>query len=190
MLLKQLLKVVWAMGLAACSVGGCECSRDVAVGGDAQIDYTPIADESPEKPRPAVLFDPGCRQEDATLNKFIQDALSTCHRGDYDAFRHLFGATYEPPSEVDFARVWSNVEEIAVRQVYPGQGEPTHYYVLAKVRLREADSKNRRERDIPIMVYKEGPHWRLGAAPSEVIDKVRAAASQPTTEPAAEATAQ
>ena len=41
-----------------------------------------------------------------------------------------------------------------------------------------------------IMVFQEGGRWRLGAAPSEVIDRMRAAASQPAADPAAEAFAQ
>ena len=190
MLVRKLLKVAWAAGLAACSIGGCECSRDVAVDEDTQIDLPPIVVENPEEPRPAVSFASECRQEDATLNKFIQDALTTCHRGDYDAFRQLFGTAYEPTSESDFKRVWRNVEEIAVCQVHAGKREPPHYYVLAKVRLRKADKKDRRERDIRIMVFQEGGRWRLGSAPSEVIDRMRAAASQPATDPAAEAFAQ
>ena len=137
---------------------------------------------------PPVSFAPECRQKDATLNKFIQDALTICHRGDYDALRQLFGTAYEPISESDFKRVWRNVADIAVGQVYADQREPPRYYVvLAKVRLREADKEDRRERDIPIMVFQEGGRWRLGSAPSEVIDRMRAAASQPATDPAADA---
>jgi len=118
------------------------------------------------------------------LNKFIQDALIICHQGDYDAFRQSFGTTYEPPSEVDFIRVWSNVAEIAVERVLADPREEfNRYYVLAKVRLRVADKKNRRQRDIPIMVYQEGGQWRLGPAPGEIIDRMRAAMSQPASAP-------
>jgi len=179
-------KLIWSMALAAGSIGGCECSRDVAVNEDTQIDRPPIAVENPEEPRPAVSFAPECRQKDATLNKFIQDALTICHRGDYDAFRQLFGTAYEPTSESDFKRVWSNVAEIAIRQVHADdkQDPPRYYVVFAKVRLRKADKKDRRERDIHIMVFQEGEQWRLGAAPSEVIDSIRARASQPASQPA------
>jgi hypothetical protein len=176
------------MALAAGSIGGCECSRDVAVNPDTQIDLPPIAEEYPEVPRPAVSFPPECRQKDATLNKFIQDALTICHRGDYDAFRQLFGTAYEPTSELDFKDVWSNVADITVCQVHADKRDPPRYYVVfAKVRLRKADKKDRREREIPIMVFQEGGRWRLGPAPSEVIDRMRAAASQPATDPAADA---
>jgi len=191
MLVRKLLKVAWTASLAACSIGGCECSRDVAVNEDTQIDLPAIVEENPEAPRPAVSFSPECRQEDPALNKFIQDALTICHRGDYDAFRQLFGTAYEPTSESDFKRVWSNVEDIAVREVRADKRDPPRYYVVfAKVRLRKADKKDRRERDIPIMVFQEGGRWRLGSAPSEVIDRMKAAASQPAPDPAADAFAQ
>jgi len=189
---KSVLKIIWIMALAACSIGGCECSRDVAVNPDTQIDLPPLAVENPQEPQPTVLFAPECRQEDATINKFIQDALTICHRGDYDAFRQLFGMAYEPTSESDFKRVWSNVAKIVVHRVHADdkQDSPRYYVVFAKVRLRTADRENRLERDIPILVFQERGQWRLGPAPSEVIDRIRAAASQPATEPADEAFAQ
>lgn len=182
----SLLRLLWSVGLAGCLVGGCRCSRDVAVDEGPEIDKKPIIEEDPDAPRPQIVFPADVRLEDPTLNAFIERVLQICYAGDYDGFRQLFGTAYQPTTESDFRRVWHGVKRIEVMRIYMGPGKEPRYFVLAKVHLREPDNKGREERDIRVMVFKEGSDWRVGPPPQEAIERLRALESQPASGPATE----
>ncbi len=180
MLVGTVIRFLWVFGLAVCTMGGCECSGNRKAEDGPQIDRPDLARQIPGAPRPMVVFPADCRQADATVNKFIEHCLDVCARGDYDAYRQLFGVDYRPTSEADFKKVWQGVKGVTVRKVFPRPKDPLHrWYVLAKVELRNPDSKGRQERDVPLMVFKEGDMWRLGPVPREDIEVMRAVASQP-----------
>lgn len=159
--------------------GGCECSQEKQKDEGALINRPDLARQIPSAPRPSVIMLPECRQPDPDLNQFIEHTMGVCSRGDYDAYRQLFGTAYKPTAEVDFKRIWQGVKEIVVRRVWPSPEKPPRYYVLADVKLRKPDSKGRHERSVPIMVFQEAGQWRVGPAPKHVIELIRAADSQP-----------
>lgn len=170
--------------LASWTMGGCECSQDVAVSTGPRIDTPTIVEEKPDAPRPAVLFPDSLRAEDATLNRFVEEAMAVCRQGDYDRFRQLFGTAYEPVGLADFRRVWHDVESIEILSLHPAKGEPPRYYVIfAKARLRHPDQKGRAERIIPVMVFREGEDWRMGSAPREVVERLRPLATPSASAP-------
>lgn len=183
-LVGTVIRLLWAAGLLACTVGGCECSGNRKTDEGPRIDRPDLARQIPSAPRPVVLFPPDCRQPDATVNNFIEHCLDVCSRGDYDAYRQLFGVDYRPTSEADFKKVWQGIKGVTVRRVFPSPEVPPRCYILAKVELRHPDSKGRRERDVPLMVFKEGDAWRLGPAPKNVVEMMRVAASRPSSAPA------
>jgi len=168
-----------ALGLAAAP----GCSRDAAVDDGPEINKPPISVEDPEAPRPAVNFPAHLRQKDPTLNAFIEKVLEICYRGDYDAFRQLFGTAYQPTDEKQFRQVWYNVGNVDVILVQDGRQKEPHYYVLAKVRLR-TPRNGRQERSVPVMVFKEAGEWRVGPPPKAAIEELRALETQPASGPA------
>jgi len=180
----SLLRMLWAAALVGFLTGGCRCSRDAAVDDGPEINKKPIIEEEPEAPRPGVLFPSHLRQPDPTLNAFVEQVLTICYQGDYDAFRQLFGTSYQPTGEVEFRRVWHGVRSVEVIRIQAGPQKEPHYYLLAKVQLRAPDRRGRRERSVPVMVYKEGGQWRVGPPPQGVIDELRALETQPASGPA------
>lgn len=184
MLVGTVIRFLWATGLAACMIGGCECSGSRKSDQGPKIDRPDLVQQIPKAPRPTVVFPSECRQQDATLNKFVEHCLDICARGDYDAYRQLFGVDYRPTSEGDFKKLWQGVKGVAVRKVFPRPKDSQRWYVLAKVELRNPDSKGRRERDVPLMVFKESNIWRLGPVPKDDIEVIRAVAGRSASGPA------
>lgn len=181
------VRLVLLLACMACLTKGCECSRDIEVDEGGGIDKPSISKGNPDAPRPEIEFPDTLRQQDESLNLFIEKALQVCHNGDYDAFRQLFGTSYNPPSDADFQRVWHGVKDIRIERIYRGKGDPPKYYVLAVVNLRKPDSKLREQRTAPLMVFQEQGRWRLGPAPGEVVERIHALETQPaaTAEPRA-----
>jgi len=147
---------LWVATLVGSTLGGCKCGRDVAV---ARLHL-----------------------DDPSFNQFVTQTLEVCRRGDYDGFRQLFGSAYEPTSEAKFVKVWSNVKAIEVRRIVQGPQETPHYYVYARVRLREPDRKQQDERDIWVTVYRESGRWRLGVPSQEIIEQLRMLETAPADE--------
>ena len=180
MRIRGLLRLFFAAALAGCLMGGCRCGRDATLSDGPEIDKKPLAEEYPNAPRPEVSFPARLRQQDLTLNAFIEHVLSICVRGDYDAYRQLFGTAYQPTREAQFKQVWEGVKSVEVTQVHAGPEKEQRYYVLARVHLRVL-KKGRTERSVPVMVFKEGAEWRVGPAPQQVIEQLRTLDTQPAT---------
>jgi len=179
MIVNKTVTLVWAALLAAGSMGGCECGRDVLVEDGVQLEHEKIIDKAPQAPRPDVVFPRGTLTGEPSLNKFIERALSVCADGDYDGFRRLFGTAYRPPDQADFEERWHGVQGIEIRSVDLGKEDPPEYYVHALIRLREPDRKGRRKLDAVVRVFREGEAWRLGEAPKEVVERILVAATRP-----------
>jgi len=162
---------------AICVCGGCRCGREPGAG-EAEIDVPDIVAAQPDVDRPRVVFPAGLQSDDPSLNEFIRRALGVCERGDYDGFRQLFSVHTTPTSQKDFERVWLSVQEITVAGVYAAKGSPDLFFVHAIVRYRQPDRKGRLTRDAALAVFKESGHWRIGPAPTGIIRKMRAAATQ------------
>ena len=183
MRIRGLMKIFGAAALSVCLAAGWGCSRDATVDEGPAIDKKPISTEDPNAPQPDVLFPDALRQSDRTLNEFIVKVLDICKRGDYDAFRQLFGTAYQPTPEDQFKRVWYGVKSVEVTRVEVGPQKEPHYYVLATVRLRKP-RKGQDERSVPVMVFKESGTWRVGPPSQEAIQALRSLESQPATTPA------
>jgi hypothetical protein len=171
--------------LAGSTLGGCKCGRDVAVEDEGRIDRPSIAELYPDVPRPKVDFPAHSQINDPSFNRFMKKTLEICQRGDYDGFRQLFGPAYEPTSKTKFDKVWRNVKNIEVRRIVQGPQETPHYYVFARVRLREPDRQQQKERDIWVMGYKRSGRWRLGVPSQDVIDQLRSLETAPASPAAA-----
>ena len=168
--------------LAAAFVGGC---RNTGEEDQGKIDVPSIVDEKPGTERPATNFPRQAQQEDPTLNKFIDEVLRVCERGDYDGLCRLFGATDVPPTQAVFRKTWHGVREIEVVKVVKAKEAPPIYLVHAVVRLREEDSKHRMERDIVIRVFKELDNWRMSGGTGEFDKELLLGTSQPASAPEA-----
>lgn len=155
--------------MVAGSMGGCQCGRDVGVGDEERLARDTIVEKNPQADRPNVNFPPALMTEDVSVNKFIQQALDVCYKGDYDGFRQLFSTSYKPTGQDDFERVWHGVRSIEVVRVekHPRK-DPPEYYVHAEVQLRKPDHQGRKRRDVVVMVVDESGEWRLGIAPAEI----------------------
>jgi len=173
---------LWAALLVGGTIGGCKCSRDVAVEPDRQIDRPSIVQLDPDAPRPDVDFPPELHLDDPSFNRFVVHALEVCRQGDYDGFRQLFGTAYEPTTHDNFRKVWGNVKSIQVRRVVKGPQETPHYYLYGRIRLREPDRKGQDRRDIWVMVFRETDQWRLGAPSQDIVDRLRMLETSPATE--------
>src|SRR5437868_2418429 len=105
------LMILGCSGAAFAMAAGCRR-------GDQEVNVTmdtpPLLESNPNAKAVEVVFPREERQSDDTLNKFIEDALATCASGDYDRFRQLFGATYNPPNKADFDKIWYEVKNVRV----------------------------------------------------------------------------
>ena len=181
---RGLMRLLFTAALGACLMGGCQCGgRDVAANDGPEIEKPALITQYPEKTPPAVDFPAHVRQEDVSLNKFVEQVLDICVRGDYDAYRQLFGSAYRPTRETQFKQVWEGVKDVRVLRIEKGPEADPRYYVLAEVHLREA-KKGRVERSVPVMVFKEAGEWRVGPAPKKAIEALRALESRPASGPA------
>jgi len=180
MITKNMVRIVGIAIIVAGSTGGCKCGRDVIVE-DAMIDDVPLVEEKPDANPPRVNFPRSSQTDDVILNRFIEEVLMACERGDYDKFRQAFGTAYNPTSREDFRLYWENVETITVAGVYPNQQkkDSPEYFLHTVVRLREPDRKGRQTRDAVVVLFKELGEWRLVPATNEIIRRVRAASTQP-----------
>ncbi len=178
---RGLIRLCFTAALAACLMGGCRCGRDIAVSDDPEIDKPALITEFPGVPKPETIFPAHLRQEDPSLNKFVEQVLDICARGDYDAYRQLFGTAYVPTPETQFRKVWPGVKSAEVIRIERGKDhmdQGPRYFVLARVHV-QTEAKGLEARSVPVMVFKEGGEWRVGQAPKKEIDRLRALESQP-----------
>ncbi len=141
-------------------------------------------DEAPE-----VIFPAALRTDDPSLNKFIDDVLGFCARGDYGMYRLAVGSQYEPLPRKNFERAWHAVKEVRVRKVIrvhepttrPAASAPAEireelrnpiYCVHGTILLRD-NQRPRPVREVVVLVIKENGEWRLGPpAPAAIKQRI------------------
>lgn len=180
----RLTQFMLAASLVAGSMGGCKCQRDVGVEGDHDIDRAKMIEKDPTADRPSVYFPQELRSDNDSVNTFVVRGLNVCAQGDYDAFRELFGTAFQPIDAFRFEESWKIVRDISIKGIYedPRVRESPEYYAHVIVRLRESDSKGRQERQAVLWLFKEAGFWRMGQAPSEVVNKILTLATRPAEE--------
>jgi hypothetical protein len=168
--LRGVVGLAWTAVSAAGSIGGCKCGEDTSSEGGAAIVQRPLATD-PEDPgataRPTE-FPEALHTDDASLNAFVDQALSVCARGDYDGFRQLFAADVQRRTRMEFERVWRAAKEIEVAGLLRDRGQAPRYHLHAVLRWREPDSKGRLKRDAVVTISREGGEWRMRPAGSDV----------------------
>jgi len=179
MQIHKLALFLWVVACIVGSAGGCKCGksdRKPPSGGSGQQPIT----QADSGAQPLKLdFPEKWRASDQEVNAFVESVLTIAAKGDYDGFRQLFSMTHTPPSRQEFQRVWEAIEGIRVAGLYGDKPEPEKYYLHAVVDRRGTDGKGQLKLDRVVTVFKEANHWRLGPAPSEAIDLILRAASQP-----------
>lgn len=178
-LMLGLRRTSYAICLILAHFGTSGCSRDAGGVDEAVIDKPPIVELDPQADRPVTYFPRDTRTRDTEVDRFIDHVLTICEKGDYDGFRQAFGTAYQAPSPEEFARVWHGVEEIRVEVIYEEPADPPRYFVYGHVRFREEDRRGRVDRPFVIMLFREVDRWRLAPAPSEIVARIMAQATQP-----------
>ncbi|MCC6418155.1 MAG: hypothetical protein IT429_07870, partial [Gemmataceae bacterium] len=143
------LTILLVMGLG---LMGCKQSDDQPE--DIDLNTKPLGTD-PAAERPTIYFPRDSHTEDTSLNKFIEDSLSTAQIGDYDRFRQLFASSATPPEKPNFERIWHGVKSIEVVSVHADREEPPTYYVHIAVTLKQPDAKQRTRLDAVVAVFRE-----------------------------------
>lgn len=170
--------LLWLAAGAAGTFAGCECGKEGGSKPQDTVERTVSLDQ-PELPKPVVEFPESLQCSDPTVNAFIREALQTCVDGQYESFRSLFGTSYTPTGYEDFERLWKRVFSIRVAGLTQAAENPPRYYMQVGVTYREEDRRGRSEREVIVMIYREGDHWRLAPAPSEALERFEALTTQP-----------
>ena len=172
-------------------LNGCDCRRTEV----ADLD-TSVANQSDDDPSATVLaFPENLRVDDASVNTFVNQAMTVCSSRDYDAFRLLWSAREDPLSRDEFEAGWQAVKEIRIRALdrvkldlssdEDDTSPQTVYALLAEVALdpthQAAQKKPRRE--VVLMIVREHEEWRLAKAPKRMrawmTDKVNGIGPEP-----------
>ena len=161
---------------SALAVGGCDCRQSEATKSEAGMANPP----EPVQSAAVLVFPDELRVGDATVNAFVDHAMTVCSNRDYQAFRLLWSAREDPLTRDEFEEGWHAVKEIRVRglervKLAPapdqGEGPPQMVYALfAEVGLdpthQAAQQKARRE--VVLMIVREHDVWRLAKAPKRM----------------------
>jgi len=136
-----------------------------------------------------VIFPAALRTDDPSLNKFIDDVLGFCARGDYGMYRLAVGSQYEPLPRKNFERAWHAVKEVRVRKVIRVHEPTTRPAASAPVEIREElrnpiycvhgtillrdNQRPRPVREVVVLVIKENGEWKLGPpAPAAIKQRI------------------
>lgn len=184
----EILRRALLLWVAACVVGGmggCKRGENDKRSSSGGPGHEPASEADAVTQSLKFDFPIRWRASDPEVNAFVESVLTIAAKGDYDGFRQLFAMAYTPPSRQEFQRAWESIESIRVAGLYGDRpGEPEKYYLHAVVDRRDPDGKVRLKLDRVVVVFKEANRWRLGPAPSEVIELIVRAATQPATWPA------
>ncbi|MGB9626672.1 MAG: hypothetical protein ACPMAQ_17595, partial [Phycisphaerae bacterium] len=174
---RNLFHIVLATAIAAVLTGCRDRSTPPPGSQPAESDEVdriePHGDEAPE-----VIFPAALRTDDPSLNRFIDDVLGFCARGDYGMYRLAVGSQYEPLPRKSFERAWHAVKEVRVRKVIRVHEPATRmagsapaeareelrnpiYCVHGTILLRD-NQRPRPVREVVVLVIKENGEWKLG----------------------------
>lgn len=97
--------VVMALLVAAACHG---CRRD------EPAPTPPPSAVEPERKSERLVFPAALRVADESVNEFVDRAMRTIARGEYEPFRALWSVRRDPPSSADFEKGWQAVRSIRV----------------------------------------------------------------------------
>ena len=178
--IRALTFLIWCVACAGYASG---CRRGGDENASRRGDDMPIG-EAP-KADSVLVFPDDLRMADAGVNEFVARAMTTCAKGEYDAFRLLWSAREEPLPREEFEQGWQAVQTIRVRalekvklapdaRTTPPQDEVA-YALLAEVSLDPTHKAGQREpqREVVLMLTREHDEWRLARAPKPMRNWVR-----------------
>ncbi len=153
------------------------------------------ADARTAKPAQVLSFPEALHVVDDSVNEFVERAMDTCAKGEYDNFRLLWSAQQKPLERGEFEAGWIAVKSIEVRALEliklatkKEDGEERldeHYVFLAEVRFDPQHPAGRKEpkREVVLLLTREQQQWRLARAPAKIRTWIRervAAAVEPS----------
>ena len=176
---------------SALLLSGCDCQRTEVADPD-----TSAANQSDDGPSATMLvFPENLRVDDASVNTFVNQAMTVCSSRDYDAFRLLWSARADPLSRDEFEAGWQAVKEIQIRaldrvklDLSPDERDTppqTVYALFAEVALHPTHQAARKKprREVVLMSVQEHEEWRLAKAPKRMrawmTDKVKGIGPEP-----------
>lgn len=139
----------------------------------------------PAKPAQVLSFPEALHVVDASVNEFVERAMDTCAKGDYDDFRLLWSVRQKPLERGEFEAGWLAVKAIEVRALEliklateteaGGERLDEHYVFLAEVRFDPQHPAGRKEplREVILLLTKEQQQWRLARAPTKIRTWIR-----------------
>ncbi len=174
---RNLFHILLATALAAALTGCRDRSTPTPGSQPAESDEVDRI-ESHGDEAPEVIFPAALRTDDPSLNRFIDDVLGFCAKGDYGMYRLAVGSQYEPLPRKSFERAWHAVKEVRVRKVIRVHDPTTRaagsapaetreelrnpiYCVHGTIVLRD-NQRPRPVREVVVLVIKENGEWKLG----------------------------
>jgi len=160
---KQPTLISLVAGIVLLSHGtGCERQEEKTAAGKP---VTPVRD--------VLIFPDSLRVQDESVNEFLSDAMRACISGDYEVFRLLWSAQYDPVTRDQFESAWRAVEKITIAAL-ERDAQNDSYAVFARVTFdpdqlpRKHELHNDPRRDVVLLIIREHDDWRLARAPKPV----------------------
>ncbi len=147
---------------------GCEPGNPTGAGGAPP-------DSVPAVARAKVVFPADLQADDATVNAMLNDAMSACVDGDYDAFRRLWSAKDDPVPRERFVNHFKTVESMIVRAL-EADPDPQRqaYAVCVEITFDKEKLPPQHElqadprRLVVLLIVREQDQWRFAKAPKAV----------------------
>ena len=143
----------------------------------------------PARPRRLPVYDisDGLRQAYPDVVVFLNEFLNTCLVGDYAGYRRLVSRAATPESRERFEAIYQATVAVTVESIEPvelPQVSPPAYRVVSRVEFNELHQERfgEVERQVAILVFREGEQWRMAPAPRELQPQKQ---PPPSTSPAA-----
>lgn len=155
------------VGLASAAAG---CRQE---SNDAQTN----PDKVQVKPAEVLIFPEALRTADPAVNDFVTAAMTTCAKGDYEAFRLLWSARETPLPREEFDQGWNAARRIEVRGLRKGilpadreagrENDEAVYALFAEVEFDPTLRVGQKQpvREVVLMLTLEQERWRIAKAP-------------------------
>ena len=123
------------------------------------------------EPRYSVVFPPELRADDPAIDALLDQALTACAEGDYDAFRLLWTAREDPVTREQFDYGWQALTELRVLALERLQDQADGsavYLFCVRVQLDPAELPAHLppRRYVVLMARHEEERWCLARAPA------------------------
>lgn len=140
-------------------------------GDSEETSTTILPDPSAEQtPKEVIVFPPDFQCDEPGVPELLKQAVQACTDQDYERFRSFWSAREDPITEKEFIRAWRASPKFdlkELRQMKTPEGEIV-YAVRALVSL-DPNEVPEPERDVVMLIVKEGDAWRLKRAPRKLI---------------------